>query len=118
MKFANGLKIGAEILLAATFVILLIVSINDILAGNFAGTSLLVPAAVFAIFMWLGWIKPSETGLALVLLGAIVIIVFRNTTNSPIAWRTMGSSTLVTGLLLLGAGWKFHQNHDQQAPSS
>ena len=118
MKLANGLKIGAEILLGATFVILLIVSINDMLTGNFTSTGLLVPAAVFAIFMWLGWIKPSETGLALVLFGAILIIVFRNIANSPSAWRMMGSSTLVTGLLLLGAGWKFHQNHDKQAPSS
>lgn len=118
MKLTYKLKIGAEILLGATFVILLIVSMEDRIAGDYASIGLLVPAVVFAIFMWLGWIKPLETGLALVLLGAVVIIFFGNTINSPVAWFMMGGSTLVAGFLLLRAGWKLHQNHDKPAPSS
>lgn len=118
MKPAQGLKIGAEILLGATVVILLMVSVNDLLTDNFAGIGLLVPAAVFVMFMWLGWIKPTETGLALVLLGAIVIAIFRKTMNFSIPWHIIGWSTLVTGLCLLWAGRKSDQNHDKPAPSS
>jgi len=114
MKLTNGLKIGAEILLGATLTTLLIASLRETVIDDYVGIGLLVPAAVFAIFMWLGWIKPSETGLALVLLGTIVIVFFGNIADSPITWPMIGGSTLVAGLLLLGAGWKFHQNHENE----
>jgi hypothetical protein len=109
MKLAKNLKIGAETLLIANVVIMLYVSVKEIMASNRFGFGLLVPIVIFAIFMWLGWARPLETGFALVLLGIIVIIFFGNVMNDPLAWTMMGSSVLITGSLFLGAGWKSGQ---------
>jgi hypothetical protein len=117
MKLAKNLKIGAETLLIANVVIMLYVSIKEIMAGNRIGIGLLVPIVIFAIFMWLGWARPLETGFALVLLGIIVIIFFGNVMNNPLAWTMMGSSVLITGALFLRAGWKFEQTYEKQPPS-
>jgi hypothetical protein len=117
MKLAKYLIISAETLLIANVIIMINVSIKEIVAGNRIGIGLLVPIAIFAIFMWLGWTRPSETGLALVLLGALVIIFFGNVMNDPFAWMMMGSSVLITGSLFLGAGWKSGQIHEKQPPS-
>ena len=106
MKFASGLKIGAEALLGAIILMMLYISLNEIASGIKAGIGLLVPIAVFIMFMWLAWNWPWETGLSMVLLGVIVIIIFRITTSYPIIRLTIGSLLMIAGLCLLGAGWK------------
>ena len=109
MKLPNGLKIGAEVLLGATIIIMLYICINEISTGNQAGMLFLLPLAIFVVFMWLGWIRPLETGVGLALLGIIVFTFPENIVIDSIAWRTIGAPTLITGFLLLGSGWKFRE---------
>jgi len=109
MRLANGLRIGAEVLLDASIMIMLIVSINEIFTRNHASVALLAPTAVFVLFMWLGWIHLLETGVGLIVLAIIVVTLSGNVMRNPFAWLMMGVSTLITGLLLLGAGWKFRK---------
>ena len=117
MKLTNSLRIGAEILLGATIVAMLYVGLNGIANDNYTSKGLLIPIVIYPVFMWLGWNWPLETGLALTVIGATVLVFFENIVISPIAWHIVGGSTLATGLLLLGASWKFNQTHEKQPPS-
>ena len=109
MSIVTRLKVGAEILLSITIIIMIIVAIKVISLGSSIGTQLLLTTVFFVMFMWLGWIQPKATGIALIVLGSIMLLFFSNLASNPESWNLFGSPILVAGLLFLGAGWEFQQ---------
>jgi len=118
MKLIKRLKFWAEILLGITIILMLNVSLHEISTSNDAGIGFLIPITIYIAFMWLGWIKPLETGIALVLLGVTMFIFFRNIRGGQLSWFMMGGSTIFAGILLLGTGWKFREKTKSQIQSS
>lgn len=109
MNITKRLKVAAEILLAITVIIMIIVAVKVISLGDQVGFQLSACAVLMVIFMWLGWLQPKLTGIGLTFLGLFVITIFGSLATNPSAWRLLGSPLLISGLLLLGAGWEFHQ---------
>ena len=109
MKFVNGLKVCAEILLGGTILVMLSLSINEVSMGDLEAIQLLVSCALFVMYMWLGWIQPLEAGFGLAVLGIFVVTFFGSVMLDSFSWLVIGAPTLITGLLFLGAGWKFRR---------
>ena len=70
VNIAKRLKVSAEILLAITVIIMIIVAIKVISLGDPIRLQLLLSTIFFVLFMWLGWIQPKVTGIGLICLGA------------------------------------------------
>lgn len=108
VKFINSLKTYAEFMLAATAILLFFITINETGTSTHAGILLLLPGVYFIVFMWLGWIRPWETGIALTLLGVVVILFLRGLPLRSFNWPIIGGALSITGLLFLLEGRKPH----------
>ena len=109
MSIVNRLKVIAEILLSITIIIMIIVAGKVISLGISIGVQILLSTLFFVMFMWLGWLQPKPTGIALIFLGSLILILFGNMVLKPDIWRWFGIPILIAGFLFLGAGWKFHK---------
>jgi hypothetical protein len=76
------------------------------------GMQFLLPRAIFMVFLWPRSIRPLETGVGLILPGLLTVSFFGNIGVDSLGGRLIGSPTLITGLLLIGAGSKFHRLND------
>lgn len=109
MNIATRLKVGAEILLSITVIIMIIVATKVISLGEPTGLQLLLSTVFFVMFMWLGWIHPKATGMGLIAIGLIAVAFFGSWASDPNSWRWFGSPILLAGLLFFGAGLEHFQ---------
>ena len=103
MNSAKRLKVSAEIALALNVFILIITATQGISLGNTLRVQILLSSLFFVMFMWLGWLHPKPTGIALIVLGAIFFF-FAAFTGTYIFWSLFGVITIVAGFLFLITG--------------
>lgn len=103
MNIAKRLKVSAEIVLILNVFILIIIAAHEISPGNTLRVQILLSSLFFVMFMWLGWLHPKPTGVALIVLGAVSIF-FTVYSGTYILWILFGVLTFVAGLLFLITG--------------
>ena len=103
MNSAKGLKVSAEIVLTLNIFFLIITAAHEISLGNSLRVQILLSSLFFVIFMWLGWLHPKPTGIALIVLGAIILF-FITFTGTYMFWILFGVLIIVAGFLFLITG--------------
>ena len=128
MDNIKRLKIIALIPLGFTLLFLLFFSFGEILGGDFSGIGHLLPAALLAFLMWVGWKFPQWVGIG------FILVAFLFTINTAVSYiRTPDIENkimnfwplliiilplLATGLLLITAHRRDQKTGQTQSESS
>lgn len=100
MNSAKRFKVSAEIVLTLNVFILITTAAYGISLGNTLRVQILLSSLFFVMFMWLGWLHPKPTGIALIVLGTIFFL-FTAFTGAYIFWILFGVLTIIAGFLFL-----------------
>ncbi|MEZ0397035.1 MAG: hypothetical protein ABWK53_11485 [Anaerolineales bacterium] len=113
MKFANGLKIVASLIVGLMCLYWIVRGSAQIASGNTNAFSVLTPVVLAAALAWSGWRRPLLAGILLALLGVILamyyLLVFYYLQDALPALILMCAPMAVSGLIFIEAAWSIHK---------